>query len=405
VSADPAFLRELDRIEPDLVEVRHRLHRHPEIGLDLPVTQQLVLDELASLGLEMQVGSSSSSVTAVLRGGAARNGERPAVLLRADMDALPVQERTGLAWASQVDGAMHACGHDLHVAMLIGGARLLASHAAELPGDVVLMFQPGEEGWDGARHMLDEGVLNAAGARVRAAYGMHVLSNKIARGVFSTRPGTMMSASAHLRVTVRGVGAHGSAPYAGRDPIAAMAEMITSLQTMITRRFDVFDPVVLTVGTVSGGSKHNIIPDDAGFEATIRTFSATNAARAETTVLEVLHGIAAAHGLTVDADYRHEYPATVNDPEHADFLAGAVATVFGDAAYTPMVVPETGSEDFSRVLEEVPGSYVMLGATVDDDPAESPSNHSPLAQFSDAVIGRGALLHAELARRRLAILA
>jgi len=388
-------------LERDLVELRHRLHRHPEIGLDLPWTQGVVLEELAGLGLEISIGASSSSVTAVLRGGTATGDARPAVLLRADMDALPVQERTGLPWASEIDGAMHACGHDLHVAMLIGGARLLAERARELPGDVVLMFQPGEEGWDGAQHMIDEGVLDAAGPRVVAAYGMHVLSNKIARGVFSTRPGTMMSASAHLAVTVRGVGADGAAPYSGRDPIAAMAEMIGALQIMITRRFDVFDPVVLTVGTVRGGSKHNIIPDDAAFEATIRTFSPKNAALAEEAVLEVLHGVARAHGVTADAHYRHEYPATVNDPGHAALVAATAAEVFGDDAYTPMVVPETGSEDFSRVLAAVPGSYAMLGACVGDDPGAAPSNHSPLAEFSDEVLLRGARLHEALATRAL----
>ena len=393
---------DLTALERELVELRHRLHRHPEIGLDLPWTQRTVLDELEGLGLEITTGSSSSSVTAVLRGGAVRSGERPAVLLRADMDALPVQERTGLPWASEIEGAMHACGHDLHVAMLVGGARLLAARAPELPGDVVLMFQPGEEGWDGARRMIEEGVLDAAGSRAVAAYGMHVLSNKIQRGVFSTRPDTMMSASAHLVVTVRGVGGHGSAPYSGRDPISALAEMIGALQIMITRRFDVFDPVVLTVGMVRGGSKHNIIPDDATFEATIRTFSPTNAARAEEAVLEVLHGVARAHGLTADADYRHEYPATVNDPEHAAFVAATAAEVFGPDAYTPMVAPETGSEDFSRVLEAVPGSYAMLGACVGDDPSAAPSNHSPLAEFSDEVLLRGARLHEALAGRALA---
>ncbi len=395
------FGTDLGDVAADAIELRHRLHRHPEIGLQLPRTQATVIAELQPLGLEITAGVSSSSVTAVLRGGATAPGA-PAVLLRGDMDALPVQEKTGLPFASEIDGVMHACGHDLHVAMLVGAARLLAAQRDLLTGDVVFMFQPGEEGWDGAKHMIAEGVLDASGSRVQAAYGMHVLSNKIPRGVFSTRPHTMMAASAHLIVRVLGVGAHGSAPYAGRDPIPAVAEMITGLQVMVTRRFDVFDPVVLTVGAIHGGTKYNIIPDDATFEATIRTFSAVTSEHMEQFVLEVLQGVARSHGLDVETQYLQEYPTTVNHPEHAAFIADTVAEVLGEDSYLPMAVPETGAEDFSRVLEKVHGSYMMLGASVDDDPSKSPSNHSPIAAFSDDVIGAGIRIHAELASRRLA---
>jgi hippurate hydrolase len=324
------------------------------------------------------------------------------VLLRADMDALPVQERTGLPFASEVEGAMHACGHDLHVAMLVGGARLLAERREQLDGDVVLMFQPGEEGWDGAGAMIAEGVLTAAGPLVSAAYGMHVLADRTANGVFTSRAGTLMSASSRLVVTVHGRGAHGSAPHLGRDPITAAAEMVTSLQAMVTRRFDVFDPVVLTVGTIHGGTKSNVIPDTVEFQATIRTFSAENGDAIGDLAVGVCQGVASAHGLEVDAQFLPEYPATVNDPVHTGFLADVVADVFGADRYQPMVSPQTGSEDFSRVLEAVPGCYTMLGATLDDDPAQAPTNHSPLARFDDGVLPLGAVLHAELALRSLA---
>ena len=389
-------------LAPDLTELRHRLHRAPEIGLQLPRTQQTLLEELDGLGLELRTGDRVTSVTGVLRGG--RSTGR-AVLLRADMDALPVQERSGEPFSSEVDGAMHACGHDQHMAMLVGGARLLAAHRDALQGDVVLMFQPGEEGWDGAGAMLEEGVLTAAGPAVSAAYGMHVRSGKTPNGVFTTRGQTMMSSSGRLLVTVQGRGAHGSSPHLGRDPISAAAEMIMSLQTMITRRFDVFDPVVITVGTISGGTAPNIIPDTAHFSATVRTFSAATGDVVGDLAAEVCQGVARAHGLEVDARYVAEYPATVNDPDQAAFLAETVSDVFGPEAYLPMDFPEPGSEDFSRVLQAVPGSYVMLGASVDEDYAASPSNHSPLARFDDGVLPRGALLHAELALRSLARLA
>jgi hippurate hydrolase len=296
---------------------------------------------------------------------------------------------------------MHACGHDLHMAMLVGAARLLAEQRNELRGDIVFMFQPGEEGYDGAGAMIKEGVLTAAGPQVSAAYGMHVRSGKTPNGVFTTRGNTMMSSSSKLKVTVRGQGGHGSSPHLGRDPIAAAAEMITSLQTMVTRRFDIFDPVVITVGAVAAGIASNVIPETADFQATVRTFSAANGDAIGPLATAVCHGIALAHGLEVDVEYVREYPATVNDPSHARFVAEVVSEVFGEDQYLPMEFPESGSEDFSRVLQAVPGSYMMLGAAVTDDFANAPSNHSPLARFDDRVMTRGALLHTELAIRSL----
>jgi hippurate hydrolase len=316
------------------------------------------------------------------------------------MDGLPVQEQTGLDFASQVDGAMHACGHDLHTAMLVGAARLLDAHRDELAGDVVFMFQPGEEGWDGAGRMLDEGVLDAAGRRVSSAYGMHVFSTQIPRGTFTTRPGSLMAASDGLHVTVHGAGGHGSTPYLAKDPITVAAEIVTSLQTMVTRRFDVFDPVVVTVGAFNAGTRRNVIPDEARFEATIRSFSSQARDRIRTAAPELCRQIAAAHGLTADADYFDEYPLTVNDEEHAEFAAGVVREVFGDERFAPLANPHAGAEDFSRVLEAVPGCYVFLGAHPGDD-VDTPGNHSPRAVFVDDVMPDGVLLHAELAVRAL----
>jgi hippurate hydrolase len=385
-------------LAPELTELRHQLHRSPEIGLQLPKTQETLLEALGDLGLEITIGRSVTSITGVLRGGRSTG---TAVLLRADMDALPVQERSGEPFSSEIDGAMHACGHDLHMAMLVGGARLLAEQRDTLAGDIVFMFQPGEEGWDGAGAMISEGVLTAAGPQVSAAYGMHVRSGKTPNGVFTTRGNTMMASSSKLRVTVRGRGGHGSSPHLGRDPIPAAAEMITSLQTMVTRRFDVFDPVVVTVGAVSAGTASNVIPDTADFQATVRTFSAASGDAIGGLLTAVCEGVAHAHGVEVDVQYFREYPATVNDPLQAGFVADVVADVFGADQFLPMEFPEAGSEDFSRVLQAVPGSYMMLGASMSDDLQNAPSNHSPLARFDDRVMTRGALLHAELAIRSL----
>lgn len=212
-------------LHPDLVELRRALHREPEVGLDLPRTRDRVLTALRGLPLEIHRGESTSSVTAVLRGGARREEDAPVVLLRGDMDALPVAESSGEDFAAET-GTMHACGHDLHTAALTGAAQLLAAHRDRLAGDVVFMFQPGEEGWDGAGRMIDEGVLTAAGRRADHAYGLHVFSNRMPKGVVTTRPGVFMSASHALDVTVRGAGGHGSNPHTARDPVAAAAEKI-----------------------------------------------------------------------------------------------------------------------------------------------------------------------------------
>jgi len=385
-------------VHEDVVALRRRLHRTPEVGLDLPVTQDLVLGALDGLPLEVSTGKGLSSITAVLRGGQSGG---PAVLLRGDMDALPVQEQTGLEFSSEVDGVMHACGHDLHTAMLVGAARVLSAQREELPGDVVFMFQPGEEGWDGAGLMIDEGVLDAAGSRVSSAYGIHVMSAQIPRDTFTTRAGTMMAASDAMYVTVHGSGGHGSMPHLARDPITVGAEIVTSLQTLVTRRFDIFDPVVVTVGAFHGGTKRNIIADTARLEATVRSFSPEARERIKREAPRLCREVAAAHGLEAEVEWHDEYPLTVNDEEHAAFVAATASEVFGEQHYEHMRVPSPGAEDFSRVLDAVPGSYVFLGAHPGDD-ADAPNNHSPRAVFADEVMASGVHLHAELAARALA---
>jgi hippurate hydrolase len=296
---------------------------------------------------------------------------------------------------------MHACGHDLHTAMLIGAARLLSAHRDALAGDVVFMFQPGEEGWHGADDMIAEGVLDAAGRRASSAYGMHVRSYQAPRGVFTSRPGTLMAASDELKVTVHGAGAHGSLPHLGRDPVTVAAELVTALQTLVTRRFDIFDPVVITVGSLRAGDAPNIIPDTARFDATVRTFSAANHARIRTETTRLCEHIARAYGLTAEVEYTEQYPVTVNDPAHYEFASGVVSEVLGAERFQPMPFPVGSSEDFSRVLDEVSGCYLVLGASAAADPAQAPGNHSPRAVFDDAVLSDGALVHAELAIRAL----
>jgi len=386
-------------IAGEIAELRHSIHREPEIGLDLPKTQAKVLAALDGLPLEVSTGQGLSSVTAVLRGG--RPG--PVVLLRGDMDALPVTEETHLSYASVIPGAMHACGHDLHTAMLAGAARLLSARQADLPGTVIFMFQPGEEGYAGARHMIDEGVLDAAGERPVAAYALHVTSNRLPCGVFSTRGGPMLAAADQIRVTVRGRGGHASTPHRAADPIPAACEMVTALQTLVTRHFDVFDPVVITVGSFHAGTVDNVIPDEATFLATARSFSRESRSALAELVPRLIGDIARAHGLTAEADYSREYPVTVNDAGEAAFAGQVITGVFGSERGEAAPFPLTGAEDFSFVLEEVPGAFVMLGACPPGpDPETAPTNHSAVAVFDDAALADGTALYAELALRRLA---
>jgi amidohydrolase len=392
-----------EAMRADLVALRRELHQIPEIGLDLPRTQETVLAALDGLPLEISTGEKLSSITAVLRGGGPpADGAGPVVVLRGDMDALPVAERSDEPYKSRHENAMHACGHDLHTAGLVGAARLLSARRAELPGDIVFMFQPGEEGWNGASKMIDEGVLNAAGRPADAAYGLHVMSAILPTGVFACRPGPMMSASDALYVRVVGAGGHGSMPYTTLDPVPAACEMVTALQTMITRRFNIFDPVVLTVGILNAGTKRNVIPDDASFEATVRTYSPENQARVRELAVQVCEGIAAAHGVRVEVRYETEYPVTVNNADEAAFVDDTARSVFGDERYIDAPNPVSPSEDFSFVLQNVPGAYLFLGACSADNPFTAASNHSPLAVFDDTVIPDGAAMLAELAVRRLA---
>lgn len=388
-----------ERFRDEIITLRRALHQVPEFDLDLPKTQRLVLDALEGLPLEITLGKELSSVTAVLRGG---GGPGPVVLLRGDMDALPVTERTAVPFVSQHPGMMHACGHDLHVAGLVGAAKVLSALRAELPGDIVFMFQPGEETTGGAPIMIREGVLDAAGRRVDAAYGLHVGSSSQPLGMWSSRPGSFMASADQLHVRVVGVGTHGSTPYRGKDPIPVACEMVTALQTMITRQFDVFDPVVLTVGRIAGGTKENIIPDDAFFDATVRTFSEETRTKVQQASVQLVESMATAHGLVAEVDYQIGYPVTVNDPAEYSFARDTIVDLFGADRFRERANPRCGAEDMSYVLNEVPGVYLNLSACAGPDPDTAPDNHSPLANFDDSILPDASALLAELAIRRLA---
>ena len=378
----------------DAIQLRRRIHRHPEIGLTLPKTQAAVLEAIDELGLTITTGKGATSVVARLTG--ARPG--PTILLRADMDALPMPEETGLPFASEVDGAMHACGHDAHTAMLVGAARLLARRREALAGSVLFMFQPGEEGYHGARIMIEEGLLDGAAAPT-GAFALHV-THRMPAGSLSARSGAAMASGDTLHIVVRGKGGHASAPHDCLDPIPIACEMVQAFQTLVTRRVHVFDPAVLSVTKIEAGTTRNVIPDTATLLGTIRTVSEATRERVLEDVRRVAEGVAAAHGAEVEVDLIRGYPVTVNHDGFARFVLDTARQVLGPEAVHPMHHPIMASEDFSYVLERVPGAIANLSTCPDSGP--SFPLHSTRMLVNESALAAGIAMHVAVALRFLA---
>lgn len=394
-----ALLDAARAILPDVVDVRRRLHRIPETGLELPLTQAVVVDELRALGLDPHLGESVSSVAATIDGASAGR----TILLRADIDALPLAEDTGLPFSSEHQDRMHACGHDAHVAMLIGAARLLLERRSTWSGRVVLMFQPGEEGFHGARHMLDEGLLDEFGKeRPSAAFALH-LSTMWRSGTINLRPGPMLAAADTFRITVRGRGGHASAPHKALDPVTVTAEIVLAIQTMVTRRVDAFDPAVVTVGQIHGGTTPNIIPEAVSIEGTLRTISEDNRIALKKSIGQVAAGIAAAHGATVHVEIEAGYPVTVNDPSVTRLVLAAARDVVDEGDIEEVATPLMTADDFSYILNEVPGAFAFLGARpAAEDPATAPMMHSNRVVFDEDAMVVGVATHVAVTLRYLA---
>jgi len=387
------LVKEANQYSKVLTDIRRDLHQIPEFGLQLPKTLERVLASIHGLG-EITLSKNITSAVLHIKGGQ----PGPTVLLRADMDALAVIEDTGLDFAS-TNGFMHACGHDLHMAMGIGAAHLLATHKDELKGDVIVWFQPGEEGHGGADVMLEEDMHLVSGQMPIAAYGIHVFSS-YPKGMFGSKVGPLMAAAGGMTVTFKGAGGHGSMPWLSKDPISPMAEAISSLQTMVNKRFSAFDPVVINVGWVKAGDDHteNVIPEVASFGATIRTFSVANTEKVKQYSVELLNGIAAAHGLEVEVNFMPSTKVLMNDAKAIERVEHVIQDAFGAGRYWNMPDPIAGGEDFASIVDLIPGAFVFMGACPDGiDPSKASTNHSNKALFDDSVIADGAALLASLA--------
>jgi amidohydrolase len=388
------LLDEARGLLPVAVELRRRIHRHPEVGLHLPRTQEAVIEALDGLGFDVRTGERTTSVVATLDG----PHPGPAVLLRGDMDALPMGEDTGLEFASEVDGAMHACGHDAHTAMLATAAQLVAAHRDELHGRVLLMFQPGEEGFFGARVMIEEGLL--AGDRPpSAAFAIHQTSNEPA-GIISVKGGPIGASSDRLIIEVRGKGGHASAPHRAVDPITVACEIALALQTLVTRTVSVFDPAVVTIAHIEAGTTNNVIPERAMLEGTLRALSDETREAMHRRIRKLVEHVAAAHGAEASLTIDEGYPATINDAAMAEFAHEAASDVLGDDLVQRIDDPVMGAEDFSFVLQRVPGAMVRLGMAPQgvDEPA---GNHSNRMMIEEPAMAIGMAFYAGVALRFL----
>lgn len=337
-----------------IIDLRRAIHAEPELGLHTPRTRDKVRAALAHLPLEWREGPSTTGLVATLKGTA---GPGRRVLLRGDMDALPMTEETGLDFSSTIPGAMHACGHDAHTAMLAGAAELLCNRADGLAGEVQFMFQPGEEGFHGARFMLDDGLIDPL---PDAAFALHVMPNS-PHGRVAGKAGALMASADQFDIVVEGRGGHASMPHDALDPVPVACEIVTALQTLVTRRFPVSDPVVATVARIEAGTTHNVIADRVAMRGTLRTLSAENRPRLRAALEHAATHIAAAHGMRATITITPGFPVTVCDPRAVDLGESVVRQLVGAAGFHRLDSPIMGAEDFSYVLEKVPGAMFFLG--------------------------------------------
>jgi len=378
------------------VDLRRELHRFPELGLHLPETTRRTREALAGLDVEIVEGKTTSSLVVTLRG--AQQG--PTILLRGDMDALPMPEDTNVEFKSQHENRMHACGHDSHTAMLVGAVHLLHRHRERLNGNVKFLFQTGEEGYAGARFVIEEGMLDAAPAP-SAAFAIHISPN-IPTGVIASRPGPLMAATDTIHIEIMGKGGHASQPHFTLDPIPVACEIVTALQSLVTRRVEAFDPVVLSITKIDAGTTGNVIPESARLLGTLRSFSEKSRATAREGIERIASGIAKAHGVEANVTLTPGYPVTINDDKFVAFAQGVAQDLLGERGFLKMPAPIMGAEDFSYILQRLPGCMVFLGVAPEGvSHHHAHACHSNRMVMDEAAMANGIAMHAAIAERFL----
>ena len=366
-----------------LVALRRDIHREPELGFDTEMTAGKVLAALEGLPLDVETGVARNGIVATLEG----EGDGPTVALRADMDALPILEDTGLPFASETEGKMHACGHDGHTTMLVGAAHALSGLRDRLGGNVKFIFQPAEEGGGGGKVMVDEGVANG----VSSIFALHLWPG-LPFGKIATKAGPIMAAADAFEMEVRAMGSHGAMPHLGSDAIAIAAQIVTALQTIVSREVDPVEPAVLTVGEIGAGTAFNVIPDRAHLGGTVRTLNADLREKMPGRMEELARGIARGMRGDIDLDYTFSYPITVNDEAAANLALDVAEDLIGGESVLELPSPSMGAEDFSYFLQSLPGAFIWLGIGED-----ASGLHTPKFAFDEDILPRGSALLAALA--------
>ncbi len=385
-----AVINRIAGFADEMTAWRRHLHMNPELGLECHQTAAFVVERLSEFGVdEIHEGIAESGVVAVIKG----RGDGPVTGLRADMDALPMQEDTGADWASTVPGRMHACGHDGHTTMLLGAAKYLAE-TRNFTGSAVLIFQPAEETIGGGRIMVEEGIMDRFG--VGEVYALHT-DSFAGLGEFRTRPGPIMAAVDDFEIYLTGTGGHAAYPDSCVDPLPAAAAVLQALQTIVSRNRPPLEALVVSVTQIHGGSAMNIIPEKAYLAGTVRSFSPVIRDMAERRIGEIVRAQAEVYGVEGRLDYQRNYPATVNHAEQTEKAAVIAREVMGDDNVLTALPPEMGAEDFSFMLEARPGAFLFLGQGV------GPSVHHPKFDFNDAAAPIGASFFARLIERHHAI--
>ena len=384
----------IEKSLPTTIDLRHRLHQIPELGYEEFKTAAMLRAELDALGVEHVDGVPDAPTATIAWIG---DVKKPCMALRADIDALPILERTGLPYSSTHAGQMHACGHDGHSATLMGTAALIKSLAAELPVCVKLIWQPAEEGGGGAERLVDAGVLDGTlGPKVSAIFGLHGWPG-LKVGSVATKGGTLLAATDTFTAVFTGRGCHGAFPHLGVDPIITAAEAVLNLQQFVSREFDPTDSAVITIGKFHAGTATNVIPDIATIEGTARTLHEAGREKILAAIKRRCAGIAEAGNCEVSFDWTVGYPPTINDPKMADYVAATARAVLGADRFIPVGQPSMGGEDFAYYLEKTPGCFFLVGVEPLDKPTYPPL-HSDRYDFTDAAIAVGMRMFVELAK-------
>jgi amidohydrolase len=383
------FLKDAKKLKDEIVQSRRDFHRNPELGMEETRTSKIVADFLTSLGLEVQTGIANTGVVGLLRG----SKDGPTVGLRADMDALPIKEQSGVEYSSTVDGKMHACGHDGHTAILMGAAKLLSQYKDKIEGNVKFIFQPAEEGPGGALPMIEEGVLE--NPKVSAMFGLHINTTSGPAGQIEYGSGPRSAGTGTARIKIKGFGGHGAHPHKSVDAIMASAHVLTTLQTIISREIDPLEPVVITMGTINGGYRHNVIADEVNMTGTIRTLNEDIRKSMPERFDRIIKGVCESLRCEYELDYSLGIPSVVNDVDMTDIVKEAAVKLLGEENAIQVDKPSMGGEDFCYFSQAVPSSFFRLSARNEEKGCTYPGHH-PKYNFDEESIPYGIAMFAKI---------